>query len=306
MIKAAVDVGSNSVLLIVERADAQSRKSILERSWVTGLGTGTKSTGLLEEDAMERTLGAVREAFSLAHAAGADSVVAAATMAARIARNTEDFLARATAQSTPIYVLPGDEEARLGFLAVANDPAFLSRNRITIVDVGGQSTEIATALRDGSGWKEEFRKSFSIGTLGLKSTSLRAECPTGAELLQAVVEIDDVLGICYRRGACGDAIALGATGTNLVSLREKLVEWDPERVHGQWLEFGEISQSVSYLYGMSEARRALLPGMEEGRGPTLPGGALILERCLDAIGAPGCYVSVRGWRHALLDREFEG
>jgi len=170
--------------------------------------------------------------------------------------------------------------------------------------VGGHSTEIATSRRDGEGWETEFRKSFSVGTLGLKSTSLKAECPSGPEILSAVVEIDDALGMSYCRGACGDAIALGATGTNLVSLREKLTQWEPDLVHGQWLDYGEISRSVSYLYSLTEEQRARLPGMEAGRGPTLPAGALILERCLNAMGAPGCYVSVRGWRHALLDQAF--
>jgi len=300
VIKAAVDVGSNSVLLLVE----SGRKTVLERSWVTGLGTGTKETGRLSDEAMSRTLGAVKEAFDLAASAGAQQILAAATMAARIAANTDEFLSAAVRQGTPITVLSGDEEARLGFLAVAEDPLFSARERISIVDVGGHSTEIATSRRDGEGWETEFRKSFSVGTLGLKSTSLKAECPSGPEILSAVVEIDDALGMSYCRGACGDAIALGATGTNLVSLREKLTQWEPDLVHGQWLDYGEISRSVSYLYSLTEEQRARLPGMEAGRGPTLPAGALILERCLNAMGAPGCYVSVRGWRHALLDQAF--
>jgi len=255
---------------------------------------------------MSRTLGAVLEAFGMARSMHADRIIAAATMAARIASNTQEFLDRAAMQDTPIAVLSGDDEAHLGFKAVEDDPTFAALQKITIVDVGGHSTEIATASKASERWIEEFRHSFPIGTLGLKSTTLQAECPSGPDLLAAAVEIDDCLKPVRESGPAGTPVVLGATGTNLVTLRKKMIHWDPARVHGRWLEFGEISRSVSSLYQLTEAERAKLPGMEEGRGPSLPAGALILERALFALNAKGCFVSVRGWRHALLDREFQG
>jgi exopolyphosphatase/guanosine-5'-triphosphate,3'-diphosphate pyrophosphatase len=96
-------------------------------------------------------------------------------------------------------------------------------------------------------------------------------------------------------------VCLGATGTNLAAIRDEIATWDPELVHGAWLSFGEISQEAGRLMQMTERERASLVGMEPGREATLPAGALILERILNAIGAPGVFVSTRGWRHALLE-----
>jgi len=308
MRKAVVDVGSNSVLLLVEERGSNGWRPVLERTWVSSLGKGVKESGLLSAEGMDRTLDALEEAFRLANEAGAESTQAAATMAARIARNANAFLTKADAQGTPVSVLSGDDEAQLGFESIAFDPTFAEYPRLTIVDVGGQSTELVTAdrPRGDEDWGMRFKRSLPIGTLALRGGVLREECPSPSAILQAVVEIDDAIGLCYRRAQCGHAVTLGATGTNLVSIRKQMRRWEPDEVHGQWLDYGDISRDAGMLFRLTEAERSCLIGIEPGRESTLPAGALILERFLNATGAPGCSVSVRGWRHALLERGLPG
>lgn len=222
-------------------------------------------------------------------------------MAARIASNTPDFLARAKAQGTPVFVLSGEHEAELGFLAVAQDQAFQEAARISIVDVGGQSTELVTAERTEGGWNTLFRRSFPIGTLALLAGTLSDERPQPPAILRACAELDEAIGLAYRPNEAGVAIALGATGTNLVSIREKMAAWDPDRVHGARLDYEEVSKAASWLFSLTWEERKALVGMEPGRERTIPIGALILERFLFAIRVLECRVSVRGWRHALLE-----
>jgi exopolyphosphatase / guanosine-5'-triphosphate,3'-diphosphate pyrophosphatase len=296
-----IDVGSNSVLLLVaERIDGRW-ESVLETSTVTGLGTGTKETRLLSEEPMERTLAAVKKGFDEARAAGAEAILAAATMAARIARNTDEFQARALAQGTPIEVLSGEREAELGFRSVALDPLFDDAGRLSIIDVGGHSTEVACADHRDTGWAIAFRRSFPIGTLGLRGRTLSEESPSIEARMRAVTEIDAALGFSFRPGESGLSVALGASATNLVTLREGMTEWDPVRVHGAFLDYEEISRAAGWLSDMTDALRGALVGLEKGREGTIHIGALILERCLFALRSEGCKVSVRGWRHALLE-----
>ena len=298
--KAVVDVGSNSVLLVIEEQTPDGWKPLFESSEVSGLGEGTRKTGLLSERGMNETLQALTRAFEKGKEYGVIPL-AAATMAARIASNTPEFLHRAKSQGTPVEVLSGDHEAQLGFLAVANDPAFADAPRISIVDVGGQSTELVTAERTPAGWNTLYRKSFPIGTLALLAGTLADECPEPPAVLRACAELDDAIGLAYRPDEAGMAIALGATGTNLVSIREKLTVWDPIKVHGAFLDYEEISKASSWLFSLTREQRAALVGMEPGRERTLPIGAVILERFLFATRVLGCRVSVRGWRHALLE-----
>ena len=112
--------------------------------------------------------------------------------------------------------------------------------------------------------------------------------------------VDDLIGLCYRPRACGTVVVLGAAGTNLITIRDRMAEWDPLKVHGQYLDYEEIGRAVGWMMPMTDAERASIVGMERGRERTIHLGALILERFLHALRAEGCFVSVRGWRYALL------
>lgn len=299
-------MGSNSVLLVVARADSGEWEIVYESSRVTGLGRGTAQTGLLSEQGMSDTLAVLGEAFDTARTHGAEEILAAATMAARIASNTDEFLARAEAQGTPVRVLSGDEEAELGLQCVIHDSALwghASPTPVTIIDPGGHSTELVTASRGDSGtWTVVLRKSFPIGTLAFRGGLLSAESPTPGERLAAAKSIDEAIGLEYGPGEAGRAVVLGATGTNLVTIRAGMTEWDPELVHGQVLLYEEIGRAVGWLFDMDDAGRRALVGLEPGRETTIAIGALILERFLHAIRVAECTVSVKGWRHALLER----
>lgn len=305
MRKAVLDVGSNSVLLTVAERTADGWEVVRETTRVTGLGAGTRTTGVLSEPAMTGTLAAIAEAFALAKSLGAERTVAAATMAVRLADNRDDFLRRAAEQETPVAVISGDQEAELGLWAVTDDPLFAGERRISIIDTGGHSTEIVTADRTDEGWEVGYRRSVPIGALGLRETSFSVPSPGPREILAATAQIDDEIGLAYRPGQAGTVVALGATPTNLVSIRETLREWQPDRVHGQWLDYEEVSKAVAMLCALDDAGRAAVVGIEPGRERTLHAGALILERFLQALRVLGCRVTVRGWRHALLDRELD-
>jgi exopolyphosphatase/guanosine-5'-triphosphate,3'-diphosphate pyrophosphatase len=299
MRKAVLDVGSNSVLLTVEERTETGWVPVQERTAVTSLGKGTKETGLLSEEAMANSLTAIQGFFKEARDLGCESTRALATMAVRIATNQADFLERAAAQGTPVTVLSGEDEAEYGFRAVATDPIFRAHNTISIIDPGGQSTEMVTAHRDGDGWKVAFRRSYPVGTLGLRgqygeSLDIRA-------ILASVAQIDDLIGLAYRPGQAGIAVTLGATGTNLVSIREKLETWQPEIVHGAWLDYEEVSKAAGWMLPMTDLERKAIPGIERGRESTLHYGALTLERFMFSLRVLGCYVSIRGWRHAILE-----
>lgn len=299
MRRAVIDVGSNSILLLVAKSGPDGWKTLIDFSAVTGLGTGISKSGTLSPRAVQSTLQAVQHFFEVAIAMGCDRIHAAGTMAVRTATNQHDFLELAAKQGTPIAVLSEASEAMLGFLAVSNFRPI--EDQLWTIDPGGNSTEIVGGYSLKNPPEVIFRESFPIGTLRLKDGALSQERTEPASLLAASTEIDKVFQSNPPPAASGSAVVLGATGTNLVAIRDKVVPWNPELVDGSELTYEEVSRSASWLGGMSEAERALLPGIEKGRERTLPAGALILERALSLLGVEKCTVSVRGWRHALLE-----
>ena len=303
MRKAVIDVGSNSVLLVVGEQTPVGLRIEYEESRVTGLGAGVKATGRLSQEGMRATLTAVRDFFRIAVEHGAEGTIAAATMAARIASNQSEFLVMADQQGTPIEILSGDDEAELGFRAIAEDATFGELDLISIIDPGGNSTELVIASKANGGWLSQFRKSFPIGTLGLRDGALENESPDSGAILKGVAEIDSVF-VGKSLPEAGKAFVLGATGTNLVTLKKRLSHWNPDLVHGEVLEYEEVGRAVGWLSPMTDIERAGLVGLEKGREKTIHIGALILERFMHAIHVSEVTVSVRGWRHALLNSLF--
>jgi exopolyphosphatase/guanosine-5'-triphosphate,3'-diphosphate pyrophosphatase len=302
MRRSVIDVGSNSVLLLVSELRGGIWTPIFDDTAITALGEGTKQTGLLSDEAITRTLSAVKGFVNKAIELGCPTTLTAATMAARIATNSSEFLNFAEKQGTPVVILSGEQEAQLGFESVVGDPTFATFPRISILDPGGQSTEVVVADRTGTGWNILFKQSYPVGTLGLKSTYLNEERVSGIEILRVSSAIDSVIAELIPPQEPGIVVALGAAGTNLVSIRDGLAEWQPEKVHGQTLDFETISNFVGTLMPMCDSERAAIVGMEPGREKTIHVGALLLERFLFALRGEECFVSVRGWRHALLEK----
>jgi len=301
MRKACIDVGSNSILLTVEEKSGGIWSPVSEESSVTALGEGVNLTGNLKETKMVETLQTIKEFDAKAKSLGCEKLLIGATMAVRIARNQQEFLERAKNQGTPIEVISGDREAQLGFDAVAYDKEFQKYDWLSIIDPGGQSTELTIAQLIGNKWHFHFRTSFPIGTLALRAGILSAQSPSPENILMASAQLDELIYQYFTPQNGGMPVVLGATGTNLVSMREKLTIWDPVKVHGSTLSLSEVTEQVIKLSQMTDEGRASLVGIEPGREKTIHLGALVLERFLTALDAPACKVSVRGWRHALLE-----
>jgi exopolyphosphatase/guanosine-5'-triphosphate,3'-diphosphate pyrophosphatase len=278
------------VLLTVGERTAEGWQTLLETSAVTALGEGVKGDGLIRQPNAAATLQAIQIAFSAAAELGAEPR-AFGTMALRIAANAAGFLSQAEQQGTQVTVISGTDEAELGLASVLDDSAFSNERGVTVVDVGGHSTEISTVAT---------RHSHPVGTLGLRSRFLALESPPAGAILQATAEIDSMFE--NVEAAKGIVVGLGASVTNLASIRAELQEWDPDAVHGSYLDYEEVSRFVGRSMRMTEAERAEMVGIERGRERTVHIGALIVERALAALSVEGIYVSVRGWRHAMLDR----
>lgn len=300
MKRAVIDVGSGSVVLLVAEELEGEWTPIFESSNMSYLGEGVKQTGTLREDRIVDTLAAIKAATVAAQDHGATQVDAVGTMALRLATNAAEFQARAEAQGTPVQIISGEEEAELGFLAVTEDPIFANHESLSILDPGGQSTELTIAYRNETGWHRRFQHSYPLGTLQLRGSILQRETPEISEILAATVQIDDTIGVEIAPADPGPVVALGAPGTDLVMVRNRWTEWDASRVHGAYVDYEEVGKAVGWFVRMTDAERQAVPGVDPGRGRTIHAGCLILERFLNALAAPGVWVSVRGWRHAWI------
>ena len=290
-VAAAIDVGSNSVLLLTVAVGLDARVRTVDTALeTTRLGTRLRDGGLLDGDARRRTIAAVEAFAARARRAGADGVWAFATAAVRRAADGDAF-AREVEETAGVSleVLSGAREAALAYTAVAHGlPAV--RGPLLVVDVGGGTTELTL----GQGETVGETASLSLGALALTES--------GASPLAA--HVDGVLAGCElpaRAALRGASLAAsGGTATALAALDLGLVHYDPGRVHGHRLARDALAALVARLATLPPAAVASLAGLDPGRAAILPAGAVVLERVVAAARAKAVTVSDHGVRHGYL------
>jgi exopolyphosphatase/guanosine-5'-triphosphate,3'-diphosphate pyrophosphatase len=300
-----IDVGSNSVLLLVVHVGPGGAGRVLDEALVTTrLGTGLRDGGALDRVARARTCDAVAGLASRARAAGAAEVLAFATGAVRSAVDGAAFVAEVEAASgVAVEVLSGMREAELVYHAVAGTLG-AGDGPLLVADVGGRTTELTL----GRGSAVEVGDSLPLGALALSETHLRGDPPGSA--LEAVARNVEAAfaasGLPARARAVGAVLACsGGTATALAALDLGLAAYDGCRVHGHTLSRTALRGLVARLGATPAAARAVLPGIDPGRGAILPAGAVVVERLAEAAGADAVRVSDHGVRHAYLRARLE-
>jgi exopolyphosphatase/guanosine-5'-triphosphate,3'-diphosphate pyrophosphatase len=250
---------------------------------------------------MEATLEVLARFASMARADGARALVVTATSAARDARNGAEFLARARERTgATVEILSGDEEARLSYLAVAQDfAAEAGEAGLLAIDVGGGSTEFV----HGRGREVLFRRSLDIGSVRLTERCVRSDPPADAdqEAIRDVVRAALLALPAFPRDL--RVVGVAGTVTSLFAIGHAIEPYDAARVHGGWLPLEDVARVRARLCALPLAERRALPGMQPKRADVLPAGALLFETALAHLRVGGAGVSDRGLRWGvLLDR----
>ncbi len=296
---AVVDVGSNSGRMIVFRLQEGGHLDVLEDARAPlRLARALRETGELGEDAIERTLEALRDFRAVAEGAGATSITAVATSAVRDAADGDELLARAVGIGIPLQVIEGDAEARLGFLGAVHDLPVTSG---LTMDVGGGSTELSL-FHD-----RQLVRSWTVhlGSLRMSDLHLTADPPTDKELKRARHEIAGLLRAAELPPLADDETLVGIGGTvrNLAKIDLRRSEYPLPLLHGYVLRAASIDEIAADAASRKMSRRSRISGLNPDRADTIVGGALIVQGVVDHVGASEVVVSSRGLREGLaLDR----
>lgn len=294
---AAIDIGTNSILLTVAEMQGGEIRTLCERSRIARLGEGLNATGRLSDEPMQRSLHALQELLEEVRRYQVDAVIAVGTEVLRKAQNAEEFLQACERTGLSVEVISGEREAYLSYLSVAKDPLFAQRaDCLTILDVGGGSTEVSR----GCGGLLQASRSYPIGAVRLTEAHLRSDPPT-AEQVRALQETVERHLRDEKPLADGEyLVGVGGTFVNLASLHAGHAEYNPERVHGATLKLAEMRSLAERLCALPLAQRRRLPGIEPDRAPVLHAGALIATTAMECLHAQTIAVSMRGLRWGIV------
>lgn len=295
---AAIDIGTNSVLLLVAEAAPDGPRAVVDRATITRLGQGVDKTGALADEACERTLACLRAYADEARALGVDRFVAAGTSAMRDASNGRDFARRAgEILGTEPRVISGEEEARVTFAgAVAGLDV---RGALDVFDVGGGSTEVIRATWDGATATDVSAVSLDVGSVRLFERHVKSDPPTPAELERAAADVRAALATLPPRAPGAAVVGVAGTVTTLAAVALGVAPYDGERVHGARITVHDLRATHARLASLPLAARREVPGLEPKRADVIVTGGVVVLETLAHLGARELVVSDRGVRWGL-------
>ncbi|HMK41825.1 MAG TPA: exopolyphosphatase [Methyloceanibacter sp.] len=286
---AVVDIGSNSVRLIVYENAGRAPAPLFNEKVLCGLGRTIATTGKLAPDAIKRALRALRRFRALIEQLGAGHVEVIATAAAREAANGPDFIAQAErVLDRKITLLSGTQEAELAALGIVS--GFHAADGF-VGDLGGGSLE----LIDVRGGRLSDAATLPLGGLRLIDAS-------GGNLRKAREIVDAELGKVewVEKGRGRDFYAIGGTWRALARLHMTQTNYPLSVMHNYKIPADEALKFAALLDHQSQSSLAGIRDISSARRETIPYGALVLERLVKQMKPRAVVVSVFGIREGLL------
>jgi len=274
----AIDIGTNSVRLLVADVDGAGETAELEpldrRMRITRLGQGVDESRRLNPEAISRTLDVLREYRGALDELGVERARATATSAARDAGNRDDFLGPAAfVLHFEPELLPGTDEARLSFLGATaglDEPA-----PYVTLDIGGGSTEFVVGTHEPEGLI-----SVDTGSVRITEQYLRSDPPEPEELSEAVsvvrAHLSDVEREVPAVREAATLVGLAGTITTVAAIELGLTEYDHTKIHHFRLDRTGAEDVFRTLATEPVDVRRHNPGLDPGRVDIIVGGTLIL------------------------------
>lgn len=297
---AAVDIGSNSMRLLVAEIDSRGQLvRLAEDRQVTRLGESVFTRGILSEDAIFVAEQVLTRFRGVVQGLGVESIRAVATSATRDASNREDFLARAhNALGAPIEIISGVEEARLIGLGVhavwpqGDDP-------VLIIDVGGGSAEFV--LMDSGTMLEGYSR--PLGAVRLNEVFLDKDLPKREQVLRLQKFIDEKLELVVRRlggQSFVRGIATSASAAAIVCAVNGIPRSARNLAEQRTATLEQVRRFYRELLAMPIEQRRKLPGIGPRRAEIIVAGAAVFLRAMERFDLPVLHYCGAGVREGIV------
>lgn len=303
--RAVIDVGTNSVKLLVADVEGHSVIPVFEESEQTRLGRGFYESHRLQMDCINDTASVVAQFAGAARVKNVASLRVVATSAARDAVNKHELLdAIKKTSGLDVDIISGEQEAELVYRGVRSDPQ-LAGQRLLILDVGGGSTEFLI----GQGDYPEFARSFPIGSVRLLEYLRPSDPPAASELddcrawlrhliaEQVCPVVNPVLANERERTR---AIGTGGAATILARMEYALDKYHRHEIEGARITLESVRRWMAQLWSMPLRERKSITGLPKKRADVILTGMAIYEAVLTEFGFTELHASTRGLRFAAV------
>jgi len=284
-----IDVGSNSIRLVLYERASRAPAVLFNEKVLAALGADLADAGRLSDEAMSRTLAAIRRFMMVARSADANALTILATAAARVAANGTEFMAQIEAAAgVPVRVLDGREEAEMAANGVL---CGFWRPDGVVGDLGGGSLELIDVGDDRLGQGE----SFPLGTLRLKGDA-KGMLSAAAAIVEKQLAASRQLPLLAGR----NFYAVGGTWRSLVRLHMAQTDYPVSVMHHYSVPADQIEAFCDLIIqdGLESMRGSDV--VSKGRRPLVPWGAAVLREIIRRGKPDAIVASALGVREGLI------
>lgn len=295
MTVAAIDIGSNSVRLLIVGSDGSE---VARDTVVTALGTGLELTGSFDAFAYDATVDVTARYAATIAEHGVRDVRAVATSASRDARNGDALMADINrVLGVEPMIIDGAREASLAFAGATR--GMDGQGMKSVMDVGGGSTEFVYGMDAPS-----YAVSVDMGSVRLTDRCFGGRPVSADQVRHARSDADAAFASVVGSTDPAFAIGVGGTFTSLSAMALRLDSHDVEAVQGSSLDLNIVTSLIDWLSNLSVAETALIPSLDPGRARVILGGAIVVERALMHCRIYTVTVSDRGLLDGLVREGF--
>lgn len=296
---ASIDIGTNSVLLLIVEIRNSEIIPLKEEIQIPRLGKYLSTTQNIDEDLQNKLIKILKDYKSLAEIFEVEKIICVGTAVFRKAKNSCEVIGRVKNETgINLKILSPEQEAMLTFIGgISNFQEFYD-NDFIVIDIGGGSTEIII----GNLNEIKFLKSYNIGAVMLRDLYFDSFPYQFNE-----EHIDEKLITIFNDEFLHNnaiPIAVAGTPTTLASIFYNQKVFDEKQVDKTYLRLNFINNLITKFYGLSPQQiKKLFPSIVEGREDVILPGALILRFIIKKLKTNGCFVSARGIRYGLIVNE---
>jgi exopolyphosphatase/guanosine-5'-triphosphate,3'-diphosphate pyrophosphatase len=281
MRRAVIDIGTNTVKLLVAEVNDGVVTHRYFRDVASRLGEGAEQNGQLSPLAIARTVSAIKAFTAEARQHGAQQLVALTTSAARDAKNRDEFL-RAVREECglEVHLITGEREAELIFRGVTSDPVWANKP-VLVMDVGGGSAEFI----QGCGGEIEKHQSLPVGAVRMMEKF-------GQDDFAGMIEFLRTKLFAALAGYCLEGRQMIGTGGGIVTVSRIM--------NCSTLTMEDVRTLVAQLNAMPVEERRRVPGLPADRADIIVAGGAVFMVAMEILGARELTVSRRSIRDGVL------
>lgn len=302
---AAIDIGTNTVLLLVAEMRDGVLVAVEEHATITRLGQGVDKTRQLAPAAVERTNACLDRYAEIVARLGVTKTDVVGTSAMRDAGGGDAVRTHVKARfGVDARTISGDEEARLTFAGALSGLSLPGAapgggGRVVVFDIGGGSTEVVDG--DRATRAISFAHSYDVGSVRLTERHVRSDPPSDAERDAVARAASDAFATVPPSVRGAPVVGIAGTVTTLAAVSLGMTTYDGARVHGHTLPVSELERVVAMLVRVPLEERRTIAGLEPKRADVIVAGGLVALAFLRHVGAPALVVSDRGVRWGLAE-----